>query len=285
MAKITIRTIKEKKVKGEKIVALTAYDYPTARILDLVGIDIILVGDSLGNVILGYENTLPVTMEEMLHHTRAVKRGVKNALLVGDMPFLSYQTSIEEGVRNAGLFLKAGAEAVKIEGGRQFVPLIEKLTQTGIPVMGHIGLTPQWIHSFGGYRIQGRTVKDAIALVEDALVLEKAGIFSLVLEGVPVQVAKLITESLSIPTIGIGAGEYCDGQILVFHDLFGWGDFIPKHSKVMVDLKAIISEGVRRYIEEVKAGIFPAEGHSVLMEEEEAEALRKEWSTRKSSER
>lgn len=283
MAKITVRTIKEKKLKGEKIVALTAYDYPTAKILDSVGIDIILVGDSLGNVILGYDNTLPVTMEEMLHHTRAVKRGVKNALLVGDMPFLSYQASVEEGIRNAGLFIKAGAEAVKIEGGRQFIPLIEKLTQSGIPVMGHIGLTPQWINSFGGYRIQGRTAKDALALLEDALLLEKAGIFSLVLEGVPVQVAKLITESISIPTIGIGAGMFCDGQILVFHDLFGWGDFVPKHAKVMADLKAVISDGVKRYIEEVKQGIFPEEANSFFMDEGEAETLRKEWSSRKSS--
>ena len=282
MAKITIRTIKEKKQKGEKIVALTAYDYPTAKILDSLGIDIILVGDSVGNVVLGYESTLPVTMEEMLHHTRAVKRGVKNALLVGDMPFLSYQPSIEEGIRNAGLFIKAGAEAVKIEGGRQFIPLIERLTQSGIPVMGHIGLTPQWIHSFGGYRIQGRTSKDALALLEDAILLEKAGIFSLVLEGVPMQLAKLITENLSIPTIGIGAGPYCDGQILVFHDLFGLGDFIPKHAKVMVDLKEVISQGVRRYIEEVKEGIFPTEQNTVLMDEAEEEALRKEWSKRKS---
>lgn len=282
MAKITIRTIKEKKQKGEKIVALTAYDYPTAKILDSLGIDIILVGDSVGNVVLGYESTLPVTMEEMLHHTRAVKRGVKNALLVGDMPFLSYQPSIEEGIRNAGLFIKAGAEAVKIEGGRQFIPLIERLTQLGIPVMGHIGLTPQWIHSFGGYRIQGRTAKDALALLEDAILLEKAGIFSLVLEGVPMQLAKLITENLSIPTIGIGAGPYCDGQILVFHDLFGLGDFIPKHAKVMVDLKEVISQGVRRYIEEVKEGIFPTEQNTVLMDEAEEEALRKEWLKRKS---
>jgi len=282
LAKITIRTIKEKKQKGEKIVALTAYDYPTAKILDSLGIDIILVGDSVGNVVLGYESTLPVTMEEMLHHTRAVKRGVKNALLVGDMPFLSYQPSIEEGIRNAGLFIKAGAEAVKIEGGRQFIPLIERLTQSGIPVMGHIGLTPQWIHSFGGYRIQGRTAKDALALLEDAILLEKAGIFSLVLEGVPMQLAKLITENLSIPTIGIGAGPYCDGQILVFHDLFGLGDFIPKHAKVMVDLKEVISQGVRRYIEEVKEGIFPTEQNTVLMDEAEEEALRKEWLKRKS---
>jgi 3-methyl-2-oxobutanoate hydroxymethyltransferase len=282
LAKITIRTIKEKKQKGEKIVALTAYDYPTAKILDSLGIDIILVGDSVGNVVLGYDTTLPVTMEEMLHHTRAVKRGVKNALLVGDMPFLSYQPSIEEGIRNAGLFIKAGAEAVKIEGGRQFIPLIERLTQLGIPVMGHIGLTPQWIHSFGGYRIQGRTAKDALVLLEDAILLEKAGIFSLVLEGVPMQLAKLITENLSIPTIGIGAGPYCDGQILVFHDLFGLGDFIPKHAKVMVDLKEVISQGVRRYIEEVKEGIFPTEQNTVLMDEAEEEALRKEWSKRKS---
>jgi 3-methyl-2-oxobutanoate hydroxymethyltransferase len=282
LAKITIRTIKEKKQKGEKIVALTAYDYPTAKILDSLGIDIILVGDSVGNVVLGYESTLPVTMEEMLHHTRAVKRGVKNALLVGDMPFLSYQPSIEEGIRNAGLFIKAGAEAVKIEGGRQFIPLIERLTQSGIPVMGHIGLTPQWIHSFGGYRIQGRTAKDALALLEDAILLEKAGIFSLVLEGVPMQLAKLITENLSIPTIGIGAGPYCDGQILVFHDLFGLGDFIPKHAKVMVDLKEVISQGVKRYIEEVKEGIFPTEQNTVLMDEAEEEVLRKEWSKRKS---
>ncbi|MBC7327439.1 3-methyl-2-oxobutanoate hydroxymethyltransferase [bacterium] len=282
MAKVTIRTIREKKEKGEKIVALTAYDYPTAKILDTVGVDIILVGDSVGNVVLGYESTLPVTMEEMLHHTRAVKRAVKNALLVGDMPFLSYQTSIEEAVKNAGLFIKAGAEAVKIEGGRQFVPLIEKLTQSGIPVMGHIGLTPQWIHSFGGHRIQGRTAKDALVLLEDAILLEKAGAFSIVLEGIPLQVAKLITETLSIPTIGIGAGVHCDGQILVFHDLFGLGDFIPKHAKVVADLKTIIADGVKKYIEEVKQGIFPALENSFSMSDEEVEALRKEWSKRRS---
>lgn len=282
LAKVTIRTIREKKEKGEKIVALTAYDYPTAKILDTVGVDIILVGDSVGNVVLGYESTLPVTMEEMLHHTRAVKRAVKNALLVGDMPFLSYQTSIEEAVKNAGLFIKAGAEAVKIEGGRQFVPLIEKLTQSGIPVMGHIGLTPQWIHSFGGHRIQGRTAKDALVLLEDAILLEKAGAFSIVLEGIPLQVAKLITETLSIPTIGIGAGVHCDGQILVFHDLFGLGDFIPKHAKVVADLKTIIADGVKKYIEEVKQGIFPALENSFSMSDEEVEALRKEWSKRRS---
>ncbi|MGC8843903.1 MAG: 3-methyl-2-oxobutanoate hydroxymethyltransferase, partial [bacterium] len=188
-----------------------------------------------------------------------------------------------EGIRNAGLFIKAGAEAVKIEGGRQFIPLVEKLTQSGIPVMGHIGLTPQWIHSFGGYRIQGRTARDALTLLEDAVLLEEAGIFSLVLEGVPVQLAKLITENVSIPTIGIGAGPYCDGQILVFHDLFGLGDYIPKHAKVIVDLKEIISEGVRKYIEEVNSGVFPAEGNSVFMDEAEEEVLRKEWSKRKSS--
>lgn len=284
MAKVTVRQIKEKKKKGEKITALTAYDYPTAKVVDSAGVDIILVGDSVGNVVLGYESTLPVTMEEMLHHLKAVKRGVKNALLVGDMPFLSYQTSMEEGIRNAGLFIKAGAEAVKLEGGRQFVPLIERLTQSGIPVMGHIGLTPQWIHSFGGYRIQGRTAKDALALLEDAILLEQAGIFSLVLEGVPVQLAKIITETLSIPTIGIGAGKFCDGQILVFHDLFGWGDFVPKHAKIMVNIKEILTEGVGKYVEEVKSGTFPGDENSTFMDEEEAKLLVEEWSRRKSSE-
>jgi 3-methyl-2-oxobutanoate hydroxymethyltransferase len=218
------------------------------------------VGDSVGNNVLGYENTLPVTMEEMLHHTRAVVRGARNALIVGDMPFLSYQPSIEEGVRNAGLFLKAGAHAVKVEGAQ--VELTGRLTELGIPVMGHVGLTPQFIHAFGGYRVQGRTEEAALRLRQQAESLEKAGIFSLVLEGVPSEVGKAITEAVSVPTIGIGAGPHCDGQVLVVNDLLGLNEWIPKFAMKYADLRGEIDRAARAFAADVEAGTFPDEAHS-----------------------
>jgi 3-methyl-2-oxobutanoate hydroxymethyltransferase len=259
------------KAQDKKITMLTAYDYPIARLLDEVGIEVVLVGDSLAMVGLGYESTLPVTMEEMLHHVRAVGRGVRRALLVADMPFLSYQASLEDGVRNAGRFLKeAGAHAVKLEGGREVADLTRHLVGSGIPVMGHIGLTPQMIHQFGGYKIQGRTATAAQRLLEDALLLEEAGAFSLVLEGIPWQVAKVITEHLHIPTIGIGAGPYCDGQVLVTNDLLGlFDDFTPKFVKRYAHLKEVIRGAFSQYREEVKAAQFPGPEHSFSLDERE----------------
>jgi 3-methyl-2-oxobutanoate hydroxymethyltransferase len=260
------------KDRGEKISMLTAYDYPTARLLDEAGIEVVLVGDSLAMVGLGYETTLPVTMEEMLHHVRAVSRGVKQALLVADMPFGSFQASVEEGVRNAGRFLKeAGAQAVKLEGGREVADLTRRLTSGGIPVMGHLGLTPQMVHQFGGFKVQGRTAPAAERLREDALLLEEAGIFALVLEGIPWQVAEVITEELRIPTIGIGAGSSCDGQVLVTNDLLGlFDDFTPKFVKRYANLKESIATAFTRYRQEVKAGAFPGPEHAFRLEEGEA---------------
>lgn len=269
--RITTVTLREMKAQDKKITMLTAYDYPIARLLDEVGIEVVLVGDSLAMVGLGYESTLPVTMEEMLHHVRAVGRGVRRALLVADMPFLSYQASLEDGVRNAGRFLKeAGAHAVKLEGGREVADLTRHLVGSGIPVMGHIGLTPQMIHQFGGYKIQGRTATAAQRLLEDALLLEEAGAFSLVLEGIPWQVAKVITEHLHIPTIGIGAGPYCDGQVLVTNDLLGlFDDFTPKFVKRYAHLKEVIRGAFSQYREEVKAAQFPGPEHSFSLDERE----------------
>ncbi|HUG88093.1 MAG TPA: 3-methyl-2-oxobutanoate hydroxymethyltransferase [Actinomycetota bacterium] len=241
---------------------LTAYDYPTARILDEAGIPVILVGDSLANVVLGHPTTLPVTMEEMLHHTRAVARGAPSALVVGDLPFLSYQASDEEAVRNAGRFLKeAGAHAVKLEGGRP--ELIERVVSAGIPVMGHLGLTPQSVHAMGGYRVQARTEETAERLLADALQLEKAGAFSLVLEGVPSAVAGRVTGSLAVPTIGIGAGPLCDGQVLVLHDLLGLSFGKPaKFVKRYADLRGEIERAVTSFREEVEGGAYPGPEHS-----------------------
>ena len=220
--KVTTLTFRQKKERGEPITMLTAYDYPTAMAMDKAGIDSILVGDSLGMVVLGYENTLPVTMEDMLHHARAVSRGAKSALLVGDMPFMSYQVSIEEAVRNAGKFLQqAGMDAVKLEGGRERADAVRAIVGAGIPVMGHLGLTPQSVHQLGGFRAQGKTASAAKLLLEDAHILEEAGAFSLVLEAVPARLAEYISKQISIPTIGIGAGAGCDGQVLVTHDLLG----------------------------------------------------------------
>jgi 3-methyl-2-oxobutanoate hydroxymethyltransferase len=258
----TVRDLRTFKERGERFIMLTAYDFPTARILDEAGVPVLLVGDSLANNVLGYETTLPVTMEEMLHHTRAVTRGAKNALIVGDMPFLSYQTSQEEGIRNAGRFLKeGGAHAVKLEGA--MLELTAVLADRGIPVMGHIGLTPQSVHAMGGYRVQGRTEEDARRLLDQAQALEKSGVFSLVLEGIPTAVAAQITESLRVPTIGIGAGPNCDGQVLVINDLLGLGfGTYPKFVKPYADLRGEITRAVHSFRDEVAAGVFPDDAHS-----------------------
>jgi 3-methyl-2-oxobutanoate hydroxymethyltransferase len=258
----TIRDLAEWKRQGRRFTMLTAYDFPTAQILDQAGIPVLLVGDSVANNILGYDSTLPVTMEEMLHHARAVSRGAREALLVGDMPFLSYQTSKEDAIRNAGRFLKeAGMHAVKLEG--PLFELADVLVDRGIPVMGHLGLTPQSVHAMGGYRVQARDDEAAERLVADAQTLEKSGIFSLVLEGIPSQVARRVTESVSVPTIGIGAGPHCDAQVLVITDLLGLGGgTYPKFVKTYANLREEITGAVRRFAEEVEAGAFPDQDHS-----------------------
>jgi 3-methyl-2-oxobutanoate hydroxymethyltransferase len=257
---VTIHDLATWKAEGRRFPMVTAYDFPTATILDEAGIPVILVGDSVGNNVLGYPTTLPVTMEEMLHHTRAVVRGTKNALIVGDMPFLSYQPSLEEGIRNAGLFIKTGAHAVKVEGAQ--VDLTARLTDLGIPVMGHVGLTPQFIHALGGYRVQGRTEEAALRLRQQAEALEKAGIFSLVLEGMPAGVGKSITEAVSVPTIGIGAGPHCDGQVLVVNDLLGLNEWVPKFVKKYANLREEIDRAVRAFSADVESGAFPDAAHS-----------------------
>jgi 3-methyl-2-oxobutanoate hydroxymethyltransferase len=255
---------KIKKLKGQqKIVCLTAYDYSMARIIDATGIQLILVGDSLAMTMLGYENTLPVTMMEMLQYTAAVVRGTKEALVVADMPFMSYQASIEQGLTNAGRFIKrAGAGAVKVEGGAFRVPFIKALVDNGIPVLGHIGLTPQSIKEMGGYKVQGRKAGEARRLVKDAKALEKAGVFSIVLEGVPEPLGREITKAVKIPVIGIGAGKYCDGQILVTHDLLGlFSDFTPKFAKKYADLGSAMEKAFQSYKHEVETGVFPSKEH------------------------
>jgi 3-methyl-2-oxobutanoate hydroxymethyltransferase len=267
--RITITQIKEMKQKGEKITMLTAYDYSTAKIVDEVGIPLILVGDSLGMVVLGYESTIPVTMEEMLHHTKAVVRGTKQAMVIGDMPFMTYHISVEDALYNAALFIQeGGAQAVKLEGGVTVAEKVKRIVDCGIPVMGHIGLTPQSRLQLGGHKIQGKTPEAATRLLEDAKALEQAGAFSVVLETVPAQLAKLITKKIGIPTIGIGAGIDCDGQVLVINDLLGsYTDFVPKHAKQYVKLTDIIRKAVTQYDNEVKAGKFPTEKHSSSMDE------------------
>ncbi len=273
--KVTTLAFRQKKERGELISMLTAYDYPTAMALDRAGIDSILVGDSLAMVVLGYENTLPVTMEEMLHHCRAVARGAKSALLIGDMPFMSYQVSVEEATRNAGRFLQQGGmDAVKLEGGRERAEAVRSITQAGIPVMGHIGLTPQSINQLGGFRAQGKTAVAAKRLVEDALILEEAGCFGIVLESVPARLAELISRKLSIPTIGIGAGVGCDGQVLVTHDILGLFDrFTPKFVKKYADFHHEMQKAFADYIEDVETKRFPAQEHTVEMDDKEWNAL------------
>jgi 3-methyl-2-oxobutanoate hydroxymethyltransferase len=273
--KITTLAIRQKKVTGEPITMLTGYDYPTALALDQAGIDAILVGDSLGMVVLGYENTLPVTMDVMLHHCRAVSRGAKTALLIGDMPFMSYQASTEEAVRNAGRFLQeAGMDAIKLEGGRERLGAVRAIIGAGIPVMGHLGLTPQSVHMLGGFRPQGRSAISAERLLEDALLLEQEGCFSLVLESVPAKLAEMVSKRLSIPTIGIGAGGGCDGQVLVTHDLLGLFDrFTPKFVRKYANLHAEMDNAFKAFIADVQNHAFPAKEHTVEMPEEEWEAL------------
>lgn len=264
MPKVTVQDFLKKKAEGKKITMLTAYDYPFAQIVDEAGIDGILVGDSLGMVVQGLENTLPVTMDEMIYHTKLVSRAVKSAIVIGDMPFMSYQASIEDAVRNAGRFLKeAGASAVKLEGGAEIEEHIRALTRSDIPVMAHIGLTPQSIHRMGGYKVQGKTEEAAKRLIEEAHIAEDAGAFSLLLEAIPVKLAKKITEELSIPTIGIGAGPYCDGQVLVLHDIIGMFErFVPKFVKRYANLKEEALSAIKNYKGEVEKGIFPSEEQS-----------------------
>lgn len=262
--KITTATLLQKKRKGEKIVVLTAYDYSTAKLLDQAGVEIALVGDTLGMVVLGYDSTLPVTMDDMLHHTKAVTRGVRRALVVSDMPFMSYQVSAEAALANAGRFLQeAGAHAVKLEGGRPVAGTISRIVDAGIPVMGHLGMTPQSVHKFGGFRVQGKTESDAERIINDAKALEDAGVFAIVLELIPKDLAKRVTESVSVPTIGIGAGPHCDGQVQVVNDLLGlYGEFHPKHAKKYADLSEVVAAALKSYVGEVKSGAFPGPEHS-----------------------
>ena len=264
MKKITTKDLVEMKKKGEKITMLTAYDCLMASQLDECGIDLILVGDSVGNVLLGYENTIPVSMNEMIHHCKAVRRGVERAMVIGDMPFMSYQASAIEAVRNAGRFLKeAGVEAVKLEGGREVFLIIKRIVDSGIPVMGHLGFTPQSVYKFGGYGVRGKDEEQAKKMIEDAIGLEEAGAFSIVLEKIPALLAKKITRKVSIPTIGIGAGVDCDGQVLVTHDMLGcFEKFKPKFSKRYAELGKEMKKCYMKYIEEVKNMKFPSDEHS-----------------------
>lgn len=271
--KVTIPDLLDKKKRSQVFSMLTAYDYPTALSIDQAQIDVILVGDSLGMVVLGYDNTLPVTMEEMLHHCRAVARGAQYALLVGDMPFMSYQISDQEAVRNAGRFLQeAGMDAVKLEGGRQRASTVRAIVDTGIPVMGHLGLTPQSVHQLGGFRGQGRHASSAKRLLDDAQILEEAGCFSIVLEAIPSRLAEVVTKNLTIPTIGIGAGPHCDGQVLVTHDLVGLFDrFTPRFVKKYAELHAEMQRAFSEFKMDVEGKTFPSEEHTFKMPEEEWE--------------
>jgi 3-methyl-2-oxobutanoate hydroxymethyltransferase len=264
MSKVTIHTLRQRKAAGERIAAITCYDASFARLLDATSVDVLLVGDSLGMVIQGHDTTLPVTLDEMIYHTRAVARGTRRAHVVADMPFMSYQASIEDGLRSAGRFMKEGAaEAVKIEGGARHADLVRRLTTVGIPVMGHIGLTPQSVHQMGGFKVQGRDVAAARALVEDARALEDAGAYAIVLEGMPREVAETITRSLSIPTIGIGAGAGCDGQVLVLYDLLGMNEeFKPRFLRRYEDLATRVRAAVDTYAADVRAGRFPSDEES-----------------------
>jgi len=273
--KNTVLTFKEAKNQGKKLSMLTAYDYSMAKIIDESGVDGILIGDSLGMVIKGEEDTLSVTMDEVIYHTKAVKKGAKNALIVSDMPFLSYHVSIEQAVLNAGRLIKeGGANAVKLEGGANVAAQIKAIVDAQIPVMGHLGLTPQSVNAFGGFKVQGKDESAAKKLIEDAVLLEKAGVFSIVLEGIPAKVAELITNSVSIPTIGIGAGKNCDGQILVYQDMLGmFNDFIPKFVKQYANIGVVMKEAISSYVKEVQDGIFPEEKHTFKIDENELQKL------------
>jgi len=267
--RLTVTKLREMKAAGERITMLTAYDYSTAKLVDEAGIHLILVGDTLGMVVLGYDSTIPVTMEDMLHHTKAVMRGSKQSLVIGDMPFMSYQLGPMEALRNAGRFLQeSGCQAVKLEGGMTVADSVRRIVDSGIPVMGHIGLTPQSINQLGGWKVQGKTPEAAKKLLDDALALEWAGAFAVVLELVPVELSRLITSRLKIPTIGIGAGPYCDGQVLVINDMLGlFTDFVPKHNKLYARLAGEMKSAIESYAAEVRSGEFPGREQSVNMDE------------------
>ena len=263
------------KAKGEKIPMVTAYDYPTAKLADQAKIPMVLVGDSLGMVVLGYDSTIPVTMEDMIHHCKAVSRGAQRAMIVGDLPFMSYQAETAQALHNAGRLLKeGGVQAVKLEGGVQVAETVCKIVECGIPVMGHIGLTPQSVNRFGGYRVRGKEKEEAAELIRDAEALEKAGAFAVVLELVPTPLAETISRRLTIPTIGIGAGPHCDGQVQVLHDMLGlFTDFVPKHARQYARLAELITDALRQYAEEVKGGSFPSEKESFEMDQEILEGI------------
>ena len=269
MRRKTIRDFIRMKNEGKKIVMITAYDYMMAKLVDEAGVDGILIGDSLGNVILGYESTLSVTMDEMIHHTKAVARAKPKALVVGDMPFLSYQVSKEDAILNAGRFIRAGADAVKIEGGLEVLDKIEAIIKAGIPVMGHVGLTPQRVLQFGGYRLMGKNTEEGIKIIEDAKALEEVGVFSIVVEFTTTEVAKEVTKMLKIPTICIGCGVECDGQILVLNDIIGLSPYIPSFVKKYADVSKIVNEAVTQYINEVRSSKFPDENYTRHMDQEE----------------
>lgn len=273
--KFTVTSFQNAKDKGEKITMLTAYDYSMAKMVDEAGVDSILVGDSLGMVFQGHDSTLPVTVDDIIYHTKAVMRGAKSALVVADMPFLSYHVSVEDAVRNAGRLVKeGGAEAVKLEGGAAFADVVKAIVKAQIPVMGHLGLTPQSVNAFGGYKVQGRDEEAARQLIEDAKAIEAAGAFSIVLECIPDRLAKLVTEAISIPTIGIGAGSDCDGQVLVVNDMLGmFTDFVPKFVKQYVQLSGDIKGAIEGYVSEVKKGAFPEAKHNFTIDTEVLDKL------------
>ncbi|WP_303800835.1 3-methyl-2-oxobutanoate hydroxymethyltransferase [Alicyclobacillus macrosporangiidus] len=272
---VTVRTFWTMKQNGHKIAMVTAYDYPTARLLEEAGVHALLVGDSLGMVVQGRTTTLPVTLEDILYHTRMVARAVTRPLVISDMPFLTYQTSVDEALKNAGrLMREGGAQAVKLEGGAELAETVYRLVRAGIPVMGHVGLTPQSVHALGGFSVQGRQRADVEKMLRDVDALEQAGAFAIVLEMVPAEVAALVTRRLRIPTIGIGAGLNCDGQVLVFHDMMGFTDgYIPKHNKRYANLAETIVQAARDYVAEVTQGVFPGEAQSIHLKPEEAAAL------------
>ena len=273
--RVTIRDIGHMKRDGEKIPMITAYDYTSAQLVEKAGIPLILVGDSLGQVVLGYDSTVPVTMDDMIHHIKIVVRGTERAHIVGDLPFLSYHTSVFDAIRNAGRLLKeGGAQSVKLEGGQSQAPAVSRIVQSGIPVMGHIGLTPQSVNQLGGYRVQGKSLKAAVQLMEDARALEEAGAYAIVLECVPAPLARMISERLAIPTIGIGAGAGCDGQVQVFHDLMGlYQDFTPRHARKYANLGDAIVSATSDYIGDVQTGLFPSDRESYTLSRKVLEAL------------
>ncbi len=276
MAKVTVPAIASRKARrgDEKIAMLTAYDAPGAKAASEAGIDIILVGDSVAMVVLGYDDTLQVTVDDIAHHTRAVARANPDCLIVGDLPWMSYHVSVEETVRNAAELIRAGAQCVKLEGGRKRLPMIEALIDAEIPVMGHIGLTPQSVHAMGGFKVQGKQLQAALELIEDAKELEHAGCFSIVLEGIPVKVAEAVTEAVDIPTIGIGAGPHCDGQVLVYHDVLGIEDrFVPKFVRRYGELKTVTVDALSEYVSDVRSGAFPTDDESYHLSDEQAEAF------------